>query len=486
MIRRSLAFSFLQGYSVNLIRIVSMVVMARLLAPVDYGLYASAGAILGILGILSDFGLATYIIQERDLTQARLRTAFGLSLVTNWSVAALLASALLLFPQEGTARTTAICIAVMGLNLVVSPFAMPILARLQRDMRFNVLLWVGLSKAVLGVLVGVWLALAGFGAVSLACAMAAEGMTAAAMALWYSRRLPLPRPGFSEWRHVIRFGWLSTIVGGLRPTTASLSILIATSVLGAAASGILTRALRIGELFDQAVMQAVNPIVLPALGSFVRNGRDLRQPYLDKVTYQSGIAWPFFGFVAINAHPLTIMLLGQQWEAVVPIVRILCISGIFLPFSDLHYQFFVALDMLNAYVWRQALTQAIRIAIAGVAAFLSLELFALSFVADVALRGLLTQGMLQRRLNFGLSDLVRCSTGSAVVALGSLAGPVAFAAYGERPSGAFLQLAASGALAGTGWLLAAWLVRHPLWAELAAAAPKVQSLAARMLSRAPR
>ena len=80
-VRRSLLLSFSEKYVSLLIQVLATAVLARLLSPADYGVYGVALVIVSIITLLRDFGAISFIMQERDLTEDRLRTVYGVSLV---------------------------------------------------------------------------------------------------------------------------------------------------------------------------------------------------------------------------------------------------------------------------------------------------------------------------------------------------------------------------------------------------------------------
>src|SRR5689334_21622162 len=75
-----LALSFAKQYSVMLFRLSIFFVLARLLTPRDYGIFASSQACIGLCGTLVDMGMSQFLIRVRVLTLAIRRTALGLSL----------------------------------------------------------------------------------------------------------------------------------------------------------------------------------------------------------------------------------------------------------------------------------------------------------------------------------------------------------------------------------------------------------------------
>ena len=91
-IRKSLALSLAEKYTGILIAIAGTVILSRLLSPAQIGIYSVAAAFIGLAHIVRDFGIGSYLVQERDLTADRIRTAVSVTMLTAWSIAAVLAA----------------------------------------------------------------------------------------------------------------------------------------------------------------------------------------------------------------------------------------------------------------------------------------------------------------------------------------------------------------------------------------------------------
>src|SRR6202044_1374224 len=78
-VRRSLVLSFTERYASILINLLATAILARLLTPRDYGVYTVAVVVVGIASTLRDFGVISFLIQEKNLTESQVRTAYGVS-----------------------------------------------------------------------------------------------------------------------------------------------------------------------------------------------------------------------------------------------------------------------------------------------------------------------------------------------------------------------------------------------------------------------
>ena len=89
-IRKALALSFAGKYSSLAIHTVAVMVLARLLTPAEIGVYSVGAAVVALAHVVRDFGVGNYLIQEKELTTERIRTAFAVTLVIGWTMAAVL------------------------------------------------------------------------------------------------------------------------------------------------------------------------------------------------------------------------------------------------------------------------------------------------------------------------------------------------------------------------------------------------------------
>ena len=80
---RSLSFSFIERIVLIGVMLVSYVLIARLLTPEEIGIYSVATALIAIGQVVRDFGIGNFLIQEKELTKAHVRTAFGISFRTS-------------------------------------------------------------------------------------------------------------------------------------------------------------------------------------------------------------------------------------------------------------------------------------------------------------------------------------------------------------------------------------------------------------------
>lgn len=461
--RISLLFSFVENYALVLISLAGTMIIARLLTPAEIGVYSVGAVLLGMAQALRDYGVGQYVIQERELGQAKLRAVMGTSLLFGWSMALLVAALSVPLAWFYREPRLAPMLQLVCVNFVLIPFSAVCLPMLRREMRFGAICAINLVHGLCGVSVAVWLAWRGFGFMSLAWASVAA-TAAALLASLYLRPAGLPwLPARAGMGKVIAFGVYGAGSSLIEEAGTAAPDLIVGKIIGMDAAGIFSKALGVLALFHKTITRAVSPVVFTLYAAHARDAGDVNRAYLRTVSYMTALAWPFFAFVALMAHPIVRILYGAQWDAAVLLIRIMCFSSALYSMSSMARYFFVATGHVRTQARLDALAVPVRVAALLLAAPFGLVAVAWAVVAGTLFRAWLTMHYLSALSAITPLAVARASAKGLVL--------TAFAAL--APACALLAPPMSGAQAGmaTGaalllWLAAIVLVRHPLQDEL--------------------
>lgn len=462
--RLSFLISFAEKYTLLLLNTGSTMVLARLLTPADTGVYAIGAVLTGVVQVLRDFGVGTYLIQEKTLSIEKLRAALGVSLLIGWLLALLLFAASDPAAQFYHEPRLLPVLQLLSFNLLLLPFSAVALACLRRQMRFKAIFAINVSQAVAQIVCSVVLAMLGWGFLSLALGTVA-GTLATVIVAFGCRPDGLPcLPSWRGMRDVLSFGSFSTAGTLIDELGVSAPDLIIGKVAGMADVGIYGKATGVINVFNQMVTAAISPVIFPLFSTQVRAGGDLRAAYLSTASYITAMAWPFFAFVAFMAPELVSVLYGPQWMAAVPMIRVLCLSaGLYSVFNMARY-LFVAMGEVKAQARLDAQAVVVRIAAVLVAAPYGLEAVAWAVVVGAVWRSALTYYYLRHLVGLRWNVLLGATWRSAATATGCMTGALAVQWHAPHLQG-FSHLALTALAGGTCWLLAMWGLRHALAQE---------------------
>src|SRR4051812_40977558 len=144
-------------------RIGSLMIMARLLGPQDFGLVGMATAFTGILNIFRDFGLSTASVQREDVTEQQISTLFWINVLVGVilaGVALVLAPVVVYIYHEPRLLQITMCLAS---GLVFNALGVQHMAQLQRQLRFTALAVINMTGLVVSTVVAMILAKLDFG-----------------------------------------------------------------------------------------------------------------------------------------------------------------------------------------------------------------------------------------------------------------------------------------------------------------------------------
>ena len=460
-------FSFARTYTGSVIQIASTLALVRLLSPEEFGVYSVAAGAVGIVSVLRDFGVARYIVQEKELTPERQRTAFGIMILSAWSIG------LLLFLLKGPFAAfygneqLAEIFAILAINFIVVPFGTPTIAILQRRLQFGTIFVIGTIGAIVGAGTSVGMAVAGYGVVSLAWGPVANTVVVALCAVGVQVKTSLIAPSLREWRRVAGFSVTSTAEGVVMQLSIAAPDLIIGQTLGFEAVGLFNRAQNAVNLFRTMVIQSIHGVAFPAFAEQVRSGEAVKPGYLKGVSYIASVSFPFFGFVFLFSYEIIAVLFGQQWTDSVPSLQILALFGAISSMASLNGMLILGLGEIRLLLYLTLVTTVMRVALVLPAAFYSIELVAAAHVVWGILTLIVHKIALQRLVDLRWIELAEAARPGILITLAvNLPMAMVMVLLDQVDLEAWVALVIASLLAGFVWLLAIYAFRHPLWSEV--------------------
>lgn len=305
------------------LRLGSIMIMARLLTPNDFGLVAMVMAPLGLLNLFRDLGLSTVALQRDSLSEAQKSTLFWVNVLVGILLTGLLAlGAPLLASFYREPRLFEITIA-MSSGFILYSLSNQHAAQLQREMRFVLLAVIDVVSLLIGILISTAMAAGGAGYWAIV-AMTLAPPAIYTVTLWISTGwIPgLPR------RNV---GVLSMVRSGGIVTANGLTVYIAYNLdkvllgrfFGADALGVYSRAYQLITIPTDALNGAVSTVALSALSRVKGDPERLRRYFLRSYSILISITTPITFACAFFAQEIIFVVLGPKWSQASAIFRYL-------------------------------------------------------------------------------------------------------------------------------------------------------------------
>jgi O-antigen/teichoic acid export membrane protein len=316
------------------LRLGSLIVLARLLAPKDFGLVGMVTAFTGVLALFRDFGLSSAAIQSETVTEEQLSTLFWINLLVGVILAVLgvaVAPLIAVFYHEPRLfRITA----ALALSFLFNAAGVQHSALLQREMRFTALSVINTIGLVVGTAVAIAGARAGYGYWALVV-MTLMVPFISTIGFWLATRWipgrPRRRVGI---RSMVHFGGTVTLNGLIAYIASNFEKILLGRFWGVDALGFYGRAYQVVNIPTDNLNQAAGEVAFSALSRIQNDPPRLKNYFLKGYSLILALTLPITVACALFANDITLVLLGPKWMASAPILRLLAPTILFFAIAN--------------------------------------------------------------------------------------------------------------------------------------------------------
>jgi O-antigen/teichoic acid export membrane protein len=317
-----------EKWGTRITQVVVFSLLARFLAPRDFGLVALAMSVVLFMNIFVDQGFSKALVQRERLEEEHCDAAFwtavgiaSLLAVTIFAVAAPVSDLL------GNSELTDV-IRWLALFLPIAALEATPGALMERNFQFRSLAIRRLIGGSAGAVAGVTCAIAGAGVWSLVVQTLVAGAVGAAV-LWRT----------STWRPHLRFSprhakelWAFGIsvlgIDLMSYMNQYADRLVLGAIAGPTALGYYYIGLRVMSLAVDSLTAVVATVSLATFSRLQSDLARLRQAFYTCTRVSAMICIPMFAALAVLAPLLIPLLFGDQWHRSVPVMQILCALGV--------------------------------------------------------------------------------------------------------------------------------------------------------------
>jgi O-antigen/teichoic acid export membrane protein len=321
-LRGGLARLFAQAANF-LLRMGSLMVLARLLEPKDFGLIGMVTAFTGVLNLFRDFGLSSAAVQRKTVTEEQISTLFWINLAVGTLLglaAVAMAPAIAAFYHDRRLFGVTVFLAA---GFLFNAAGVQHSVLLQRQMRFTALAVVGVVSLIVSTAIAVGGAKAGYGYRALV-AMTVSSSLIATIGFWLATRwvpgLPRRRTGI---RSMMRFGGILTLNGLVAYVAYNAEKVLIGRFWGADAIGIYGRAYQLVNIPTDNLNSAVGEVAFSALSRLQDDPLRFRSYFLKGYSVVLAMTLPLTVACTVFADDVVAVVLGPQWKDAVVLFRLL-------------------------------------------------------------------------------------------------------------------------------------------------------------------
>jgi PST family polysaccharide transporter len=315
-------------------RILSTVILARLLTPQDFGLVAMVTAITLFAEMFKDMGLSMATVQKKKIDNEEISTLFWINQIFSVSIFLLTVcfSPLIAWYYEEP-KLVWVTIGI-SFGFIFGGLTVQHQALLRRQMQFFALAIIEIIALLLGIIVGVVLSFNGFEYWSLVW-MHLSTSLAIAIGTW------IMCPWYPAWimrinkvRSMLAFGGNLTGFNIINYFARNIDNVLIGRFFGAQQLGFYSKAYSLLLLPLKQINAPITAVAIPALSRLADSPVRYRRTYLRILEKITILTMPGMVFLIINSDWLVSILLGPQWNETSLIFSILGFVALIQPIAN--------------------------------------------------------------------------------------------------------------------------------------------------------
>ena len=324
-------WSFIDNISNSGVTFLVGLILARLLTPAEYGIMAMIAIFIAVSNSIVDSGFSNALIRKVRIDRVDYNTVFVFNLIVSIVLYILLytsAPAISLFFKEPVLTNV---LRVIGLILIVNALGIIPRTILVRGIDFKTQTKVSIISSVSSGLVGVGMAIMGFGVWSLVWQQLSRQILNSLFLWIFCKWIPQWEFSIKSFKEMFGFGYKLLLSGLLDTLYKNIYYVIIGRCYSPAQLGHYSRAEQFNMIFSSNLTSIVQRVSYPVLSSIQEEPERLREAYRQIIKTTMLVTFDCMLGLAAVAKPLIIILIGEKWLPAVSFLQIICFSGMLYP-----------------------------------------------------------------------------------------------------------------------------------------------------------
>lgn len=338
-----IAWMLTEKFSVNGVKFVLGIIMARLLSPNDFGLIGMITIFFKIAEAFVDSGFAMAYVQKKQVNPTDADTVFYTNLIisvifyfTIYLIAPLISD---YYNQPQLILLTR----VMAIVIVINAFNIIQRAQIIRNLSFKKLTTITFVSSFFSGIIGVTAALYGIGVWALVVQSLCSRIFIS-LGFWFvSDYRPKLRFSLYSFKKMFSFGSWLLFSSIFRTFFDNIYIFAIGKYYPVCQVGFYHKANQLTQISVNQLSISINNVAFPVYASLQDDKKKLKNAIQNFIKHSMIFIVPITALLIIFANPIIILLLTEKWAPMVPYFQLTCIASILYPINHINIQSIIAL-----------------------------------------------------------------------------------------------------------------------------------------------
>lgn len=331
-------WALLERFSGQAIVFIVSMVLARILTPNDYGTVALLSLFIVVSSVLVDGGLGLALIQKKDVTELDFNSVFYCSFFLS-----ILAYIVLFFAAPFIAdfydvpilvkilRVQAVIIIFASINSIQN-------AEIARNLLFNLSFKVSLISTITSAVVGIGLAVAGYGVWALVWSQVLSGFVATVARWFIVKWRPKLMFSFAALKPLFSYGWKMVLVNVMDTFYNNFYGLLIGKIYSKEDLAFVNKGQNQPALLMNSVEGTLARVALPTFSKFQGDQEKMVVAMKKMLTCSTFFVFPLMTILGSTAYGQVKLMYGDQWLPCVPYIQLACFQMALYPLHNMNLQ----------------------------------------------------------------------------------------------------------------------------------------------------
>ncbi|MBI4357831.1 MAG: MOP flippase family protein [Candidatus Omnitrophica bacterium] len=315
----------------RVISVVTFAILARILDPSTFGLFAMAFIAIDGLSLFKTFGLDGGIIQKKDSPEAASHTAAVLILSMSLVLSIICFAVAPLVGKFFDNAELGSIVKALGAVFVISGFGRIPSAILTRHLRFRLISIIDVISSAVNCFFAVAFAMVWPTVWSLVGAYFIKHSVTAVLSWYFSGYRFKWHFEFRHAKELFDFGKYLVATNIVSYVGGNVSNVVIGKMMGTTAVGFFTLAVNIGNFINSHFTHIISRVMFPAYSQIQDDRETVRKAYLKTVKFITMFSFPFSVLLITLAEEFVLTLYGEKWISIVPLIRLLGFAQMVAP-----------------------------------------------------------------------------------------------------------------------------------------------------------
>ncbi|MCQ4701349.1 lipopolysaccharide biosynthesis protein [[Ruminococcus] gnavus] len=327
----NLMWRFAERCGAQIVQLIVSIVLARLLAPTDYGIIAMMNVFISIMDVFVSCGLNGALIQKKDADEVDFSSVFYAQMffcIVLYIVLFFSAPHISSFYEMPEMKNM---IRVLGITLIIAGVKNVQTAFVSRTMQFKKFFFSTLGGTIGAAVIGIGLAYAGFGTWAL-IGQSLFNNIVDTIILWCTVKWrPKKKFSFERLKGLFNYSWKLLVSSLLETVYSNLRSLVIGKKYSSSDLAYYEKANSWPNLLINNINSSMNSVLFPVMSSVQENPRKVKAMTRRAIKTSTYVIAPMMMGLAACGVPLTRLVLTEKWLPSVPFMVIFCITSMFYP-----------------------------------------------------------------------------------------------------------------------------------------------------------